>query len=504
MADILKIAKRYRWLFFAAVVGTCLPLALIIFFIPNQYESTASVLVESQRVPEDLVRPTITGVVEERIQSVQHTVLTRSNVLELVRKLNVYPDMVDANPTRIVNRFLNSTTISLSRSGSGRRTGGTTAFDLTFSSGNPATAQRVAGELVTLFLNENARSRTARATETTDFLSEEGLKVKEKVQRLEAKISEFKQIHRVSMPEMFEMNMSLFERAKREDQTLAIDIAGLRSELRQLQLQRATVSSGGNSVQSVTELRQSYNQFLINNYPEHPTAIAMLRNIEAIEKASLDIEPSEESVIAQPTSALDLQTQTANEKLQFLLKSQSELDTQIAELENRISQTPIVEQQYVELRRDMEAMQLNYQDIKNKESEARIAQHLESGLKGERFSLLEPPVVPDLPSTPNRLQLLLMAFAGSLAVGVGSVFLLQLIRKNLYSATTFENALGFAPLVELPYIELAEESELASKRMKLGIAGSTAVAASLLGAIHFFYLSLDEVWVRLLNGLAVG
>lgn len=55
---------------------------------------------------------------------------------------------------------------------SSRRQGqGTIAFKLTFENRKPEIAQRVANELVTLFLDENVKSRTERATETTEFLT---------------------------------------------------------------------------------------------------------------------------------------------------------------------------------------------------------------------------------------------------------------------------------------------------------------------------------------------
>ena len=45
--------------------------------------------------------------------------------------------------------------------------------------------QKVANELVTLFLNENIKSRTARAAETTDFLGKESDRLRTQIEVME-------------------------------------------------------------------------------------------------------------------------------------------------------------------------------------------------------------------------------------------------------------------------------------------------------------------------------
>jgi succinoglycan biosynthesis transport protein ExoP len=77
-----------------------------------------------------------------------------------------------------------------------RRQGqGTIAFKLSFEHRKPEITQRVANDLVTLFLDENVKSRTERATETTEFLTQEADKLKSELEKVETQLAAYKQEH---------------------------------------------------------------------------------------------------------------------------------------------------------------------------------------------------------------------------------------------------------------------------------------------------------------------
>jgi capsule polysaccharide export protein KpsE/RkpR len=68
----------------------------------------------------------------------------------------------------------------------------TIVFSVGFEYGDPATATRVANELMTRILNEDLRDRTARASDTTKFLDREVQKLRADNATLDAKIAELK------------------------------------------------------------------------------------------------------------------------------------------------------------------------------------------------------------------------------------------------------------------------------------------------------------------------
>jgi len=62
-----------------------------------------------------------------------------------------------------------------------------------------------------------------------------------------------------------------------------------------------------------------------------------------------------------------------------------------------------------------------YREVKDKHKEANLARSLEDGRKGERFTLIEPPVVPKEPERTNRPAILLLGITMSFASGFGNL-----------------------------------------------------------------------------------
>src|SRR6201999_2537638 len=88
------------------------------------------------------------------------------------------------------------------------------------------------------------------------------------------------------------------------------------------------------------------------------------------------------------------------------VKKREELHAKLDDYERRLADEPAVERQYRELARDLDAAQLKYQEIKAKQTEVQVSQNLETEHKGERFTLIEPPLPPEKPISPNRLLIL--------------------------------------------------------------------------------------------------
>src|SRR5262249_52081207 len=163
---------------------------------PPTYLSEGKILVESQQIPTDLVRPTVTAAAKERIQVIQQRVTTRDNLLAIADKYQMFADRRDRlSRTELLELMRDSikvTPIVLDQPGKNE----TIAVTVGFSHRQPDIATKVANELLTLFLNEDARNRTNRAVETTKFLSREVQRLEGELGSIETKIAEMSQQQR--------------------------------------------------------------------------------------------------------------------------------------------------------------------------------------------------------------------------------------------------------------------------------------------------------------------
>jgi uncharacterized protein involved in exopolysaccharide biosynthesis len=157
----IDILKR-RFFYFLIPFGLVSILGLWFAAIqkPN-YLSEGKILVESQAIAPDLVRPLVTGTAIERIQLIQQRIMTRDNLLSIANKFGLFPQRAG-----VLDLMRESTKIKpVDMEGQSRQSANTIAFTVGFEYEDRQLAMRVANEFVTLIVNEDARSRTSRATE---------------------------------------------------------------------------------------------------------------------------------------------------------------------------------------------------------------------------------------------------------------------------------------------------------------------------------------------------
>jgi len=102
----LRVFKRRRTLFIVPFFLSLILSVLIVFLLPSKYKATATILIEAQEIPQDLVRTTVTGYVEERLQTITQLVLSRRNLLEIIKNHGLYADLADTHTTEeIIDRM---------------------------------------------------------------------------------------------------------------------------------------------------------------------------------------------------------------------------------------------------------------------------------------------------------------------------------------------------------------------------------------------------------------
>src|SRR5262245_45482879 len=87
--EILKKRKFYALIPFICVLAIGSAATML---WPPTYQSEGRILVETQQIPTDLVRPTVTITAQERIATIQQRVMTRDNLLKIADKYQMFAD----------------------------------------------------------------------------------------------------------------------------------------------------------------------------------------------------------------------------------------------------------------------------------------------------------------------------------------------------------------------------------------------------------------------------
>jgi protein tyrosine kinase modulator len=198
VARYLAIAKK-RIFYFAIPFVFLLILGCLIVAIQRPiYQAQGKILVESPEIPATLVQPTVTAAAAERMQVIQQRIMTRENLLSIIKKFGLFQSqqtwmsgtqLIDLMKERISIELVDVDALNPK---SRQSTNSAVAFTIGFEYENPELAMKVANEILTLVLNEDVRGRTSRATETTQFLAREVKRLQEELDKLDTQLGEAK------------------------------------------------------------------------------------------------------------------------------------------------------------------------------------------------------------------------------------------------------------------------------------------------------------------------
>jgi hypothetical protein len=189
----------------------------------------------------------------------------------------------------------------------------------------------------------------------------------------------------------------------------------------------------------------------------------------------------------------------AEAQLQGLQSQTATLQAKAEELQQRVVQTPAIESEYNSLQQQYDAAVKRYQDFKDKESDAQVAQTMEQQSKGETFSVIEAPQLPDVPVKPNRKLLLLVGMVLSCLLAGGAMIALEMLDPRIYEPRRLQLAFGEVPLATVPYIATRQERINHRIRIAAATAGVLAIIAITLVIVHTTVMPLDVLIAAFLN-----
>jgi polysaccharide biosynthesis transport protein len=257
--------------------------------------------------------------------------------------------------------------------------------------------------------------------------------------------------------------------------------------------------------EQIAVLRQKYSD-------DHPDVLQLKRVYAAIDKAvrtGADAPEGRADSIRRSRKPdnpvyinLKTQIETINSQLQSMRSERVELRGKLQLLDRRVSQTPEVEREYLELARDLDSSRMRFRELREKQMQAQVAEQLERGRKAERFTLIEPPVFPEKPYSPNRALIFGIGMLLALASSVGAAALGEALDQTVHSARDVIRVMQVPVLAVLPALPSAVLLRRRSSMRKIMALGVLVAIACAVAAIHYFYMPLDVAWFGLQRRLS--
>ncbi len=495
---LVGIWKRRKWLAILVAVIAFTATASVVMFLPDIYRSTVSVLVESQQVPQDFVKSTVTTVAERRVQTITQSILSRERLDALIKRFGLYQNLQDnLSPEEIVQRMRSDISVEVKSTGQqGGMGSATIAFTISYTAEDPEIAANVANTLASYFIEEDLRSRERQAGGTAEFLRSQLDEIKKKLDVQEVEVSQFKENHMGELPEQRDANLTTLERLNTELMLNSEKQIRVREQKTILERQLTSINSSSNSnsarpdavAERIAKLSAELSDLRRRYSDKYPDVVSLRQEIARLQGQMADPSAAAAELNGAPDPYL-LQLQqsvkTSEAELRVLAAEEANVHKAIAVYQERVENAPRREQQFQELSRDYNTTKEVYASLLKRYEEAKIAESMEHRQKGEQFRVLDAAIPMHTAAAPRRGWLLFLSLALSLGLGAAAVFLIESLDSSFHGLDDLRSFSRIPVLACIPQIVTDADARAARRRVSLVV---VSMAVALAGIVASSYV----------------
>jgi protein tyrosine kinase modulator len=497
--DIVRMLVRRRWLILLPLAAGLSMVPVIARFVPKVYRSESLVMVIPQRVPDSYVKSTVTATVEDRLPSISDQILSRSRLERIITDYNLYQKDRATSPMEDVVVRMRSDVgpISIRE--------GEKSFRVGYTNRDPATAQKVATRLASLFIDENSRERESLAENTNVFIESQLEEAKLKLVEHERKLEVFRRSHTGELPSQLEGNLRAIQGAQLLLQSTSESINRARErrllierqlvDARTLPLAAAPISATqtaatpGVPVAQQLEAERARLEVMRQRYTaDHPDVRASQRLIRELqqkadeeakrpapERSQVKVVSREEQDREKKIRELEAEIEVIDHQLSVGQVEEARLKSVIDDYQHKVEAVPGRESELVELTRDYEVLKKGYDSLLTRREDSKLSANLERRQISEQFRVLDAASLPERPV--NQAKRLAMIFSGaiaSLVLGLAIAVILEITNSSFAREDEIARVLSLPVLALVPLLTSDQERR---RHRRWQLAGD--VAASL-------------------------
>lgn len=472
--DILGILWRRKWLIVAPLLLCSAGAYIYAKRLPDLYRSETLILVVPQKVPESYVRSTVSGRIEDRLQSLQQQILSRSRLERIITDFDLYREARQRQPLEtVIESMRTAVKVDTVRGGE--------AFTVKYVDRDPRVAKVVTERLASMFIQENVRDREMLAVGTSDFLQTQLDDARRRLIEQERKLEQYRLRHAGQLPSQAPFNLQAIQNGRLQQQ--ALDDALARARDRQLTLERAMADllaadaapttpasrtaapddahepAGTTAREQIEDGRRKLAALEARLKPEHPDVLRLKRRLAQLqEKAAAETAPAPIAAgldVARERRLRDLRADLDVVKREIAAK-QGERQKVLDEMtlyQSRLDASPIREAELIELTRDYDTMQEIYRGLLAKREDSKMAANLEQRQVGEQFRVLDPARVPERPFSPDRMRINLLGVVAGLLIGLGFTGALEYLDNTLKTEADVRLQLKLPVIATIPFLD---------------------------------------------------
>jgi polysaccharide chain length determinant protein (PEP-CTERM system associated) len=459
-AWVVRCVSTRRWTALGVVAAAGVAAAIAVVVMPQRYEATAKVYVDTQTV----LKPMMVGLtfqpdVDQQVRMLARTLISRPNVEKLVDSPDLKLDVaLQRERDKTVSRLMEQIHIVAAERGG--------LYTISYRDVDPARALKIVESTLALFVDTGSSGKRKDSIDARNFVDTQIHGNEAKLVEAENRLKDFKLrnfgVTGVSNQDYFAHISTLSDEVSKLRADLGAAEHARDSYRRELAGEDPQLPAGSFplaappealEIDARIESQQKQLDDLLRRFTDsHPDVIASRRTIAALQEQRR-AEMKARAAAADGRTHGNAATSPVYQRIRIALAESeaqvASLSAQLASQNDRLQQTralagrlPQVEAEFAQLNRDYDVMRKNYDQLVERRESASLAVKLDESSQLADFRSVEPPRVSPKPVFPGKLHVALIGLMLAIASGIGVAVLLDVVRPTLHDDTSLELLAG--------------------------------------------------------------
>jgi len=447
---------RYRWHALAIAWALALGGWVWVLLLPNQYDATARVYVDTETMLKPLLRDlTVNPDTLSDVALVTEVLLSQPQLKAVALETGL--ERRATTPEQ-----LERLVTGLKRTISIQKMPKQDIFNISYRDRDPEMARNVVQVLLTSFMENSLSKNRKSSVNAQQFLVQQIKLYEQRLEEAETRLADFKKQNVGLMPGEggdYFARLSTAEAALKQTQSQVRELEQRRNELiRQVEGEEpvigmsgmSTAASGTSVDGAISDLEMQLADLRVKFTDKHPDVLRVTQTLDDLYKirdserqkaraAGPVVNPLETNPVYQQ---MRVSLSATEVELASLRSQLGQRQQAVAALRRSVDTIPEVEAQLNRLNRDYNVVKAQYDALVQRLESARLSEEVQADKEQVTFDVIEPPRLPLFPTAPNRVLLYSAVLVAALLAGLAAAFFLNQHNPVFYSGRKLRAATG--------------------------------------------------------------
>lgn len=458
LLSFIKGIWKYRW-YAVGIAWVVLAVSWAkIYTLPNVYQSSARVYVDTQTI----LKPLLSGMttlpnVDQQVSIMSRTLISRPNVERVIRMVDLdLKTMSVKDHEKLVDNLTSQIKIT--------GTSNDDIYSISYANEDPKVVKNVVQSLLTIFVEGGYGNKKQDSVNAVRFIDNQIKEYEARLVTAENNLKEFKLKNGEMLSRQGGDYGGKLEEVNENLNQARLDLAEAeqaRNAIRKQMFGEEPAPGTENGPAAVVNpeidgridtLNKNLDALRLQYTDQHPDIVSAKRLIAQLEARKIEESKLRKSggEVGRRYSPVMQQLKVAMSDAEARVASMrarvDEYSARIARLKASSKVGPEIESQLSQLNRDYQINKSNYEKLVASREAAKLSGSLTETTEMMNFRIIDPPVLPSTPIGPNRPLLVTLALVAALVAGIAGALVMSQIRPTFMTQVALREISGLPVL----------------------------------------------------------